>query len=552
MKKTLYNIKGASIVASLAATVLVGCRNDFDFESQYMQKLEYSYAKSFEKIYGEIDPDQSWDFSSSAKANGGTRAIGEISDPMVDTDWYYVEDGTLGYYQQQLKEGDSNKTKGKPFVITAPQRGFKIYPIYQGAASMVWDLHMVVEDSENSQDILVWEKHSNIENQLSDETLEYDADPTKKLSLYDGKNFYDEYGWNRNGETWYTTYQSYTLHDSHTEYLGGASWGGEEPGQKGWWENYECGWNTMQAKAIRTKGISFTGIPEGATISFYLKVWKSQEDKKDRNATAKQESSKNHMMIALPCSRPSNIDSNLEAILIGCEDNSGDDSDWDMNDLGLLVVGDHVEVVEDKKIITAKRYMVEDLGSTDDLDFNDVVVDLQIYQDVRFTTGINGDKTMELIGDPKQRAIVRCMGGTLDFDLFIGGTRILTKSEMSCDAESIVASEMYNTLPGPGNIDYYKEMVVADNISGWIPDDNNIAFRVHRKDAVIEISDYDSYNVYDTTVPGYTYIEFPRTGQVPYMMAFDISKKWRDERHMICRHWVEGTVNETDKCNQCE
>ena len=57
-----------------------------------------------------------------------------------------------------------------------------------------------------------------------------------------------------------------------------------------------------------------------------------------------------------------------------------------------------------------KRYLIEDLGSKDDFDFNDIVVDVK--QDIQ----------------GNQKAIIRAMGGTLDFTLKIGNTE-WTKSK---------------------------------------------------------------------------------------------------------------------------
>ena len=65
---------------------------------------------------------------------------------------------------------------------------------------------------------------------------------------------------------------------------------------------------------------------------------------------------------------------------------------------------DLIYVVSDNPAPIAKRYLIEDLGAKDDFDFNDIVVDV-IQDDAG-----------------KQKAIIRAMGGTIDFTLKIGNT----------------------------------------------------------------------------------------------------------------------------------
>ena len=73
----------------------------------------------------------------------------------------------------------------------------------------------------------------------------------------------------------------------------------------------------------------------------------------------------------------------------------------------------------------AKRYFIEDLGSKKDFDFNDIVVD--VYQ------AVNGS----------QKAIIRAMGGTIDFTLKIGDTE-WTKSVQGAAAGYQVGYDGYD------------------------------------------------------------------------------------------------------------
>lgn len=561
-----HKITTLVVGALLGATVTSCADKDFDWEAAKSQNPEYVFRSNFEKLVGEIDPNQSWDFSSVGK--NGTRAEGDIT-PVVADDWYYVDPKTLDYYHNELKEGDNNKAKGKSFSITVPQTGFAIVPIYQGAAAFRWNLHMVVqEDGKEPQDILVWEEHRDLQCQLTDETIEFDHNPSHKLSLLDDKkkNFANMWltrdGNNddkvkfqnafpesvldsdlfRKGDVWYSTKQAFGLHDSHTEYLGGATWAPSETGKDGWWENYDCGWNTTLAKAIRSKFITFEGLPVGANVYFYLDV---EHEVKEVWEKLSQESSLKGMMVALPdCPRPKNIDPKYEVLLIGCEDNSGDNSDWDMNDLGFMIIADRILMNE--KVEETKRYMVEDLGSLaeTDVDFNDIVVDFETYKTVSYNPI---ERTYEY-GEEQQRAIFRAMGGTLDFTFYVGDTKVVRKKEI----DGISIGQMLNTS---GEIEY-NEVYANIPLEGnpWKPEENNVWVKVMGRTMTDEqkkeqdIDDGITYGAIRKSmeegkmmvsyIDGSTIVGFPEKGQTPFIIAFDPSKQWRYERQAICQGWL--------------
>ena len=138
-----------------------------------------------------------------------------------------------------------------------------------------------------------------------------------------------------------------------------------------------------------------------------------------------------------------------------------------------------------------KRYFVEDLGSKDDFDFNDIVFD--VIDD-------NGS----------QECIVRAMGGTLDFTLKIGDTT-WTKSE-AADVKT-----MYNTQ---GNIEYDK-VLARFPVTGWNPNANNIS---------VEVKSNVSENVI-------VKIPFPKKGEVPMILAFKPVTNWQTERESLPEGW---------------
>lgn len=90
------------------------------------------------------------------------------------------------------------------------------------------------------------------------------------------------------------------------------------------------------------------------------------------------------MMFVLNCSAKTSIGHGIDTIMmiVACEDTNVS-SDNDMNDVVFMVYGKPyvpgVETIEEGTPITKKttvRYMIEDLGATDDFDFNDIVIDV--------------------------------------------------------------------------------------------------------------------------------------------------------------------------------
>lgn len=131
-----------------------------------------------------------------------------------------------------------------------------------------------------------------------------------------------------------------------------------------------------------------------------------------------------------------------------------------------------------------KRYMVEDLGGSDDFDFNDIVFDVCQYS------------------DNTQKCFVRALGGTLGISIKVGNS---TWSK----APTFENTEMLNTTAG--NVDYSKSLADFD-VTGWIPSRNNVSVTVTGKD-------------------GYTWeVVFPLKGEVPFIVATADGKEWMNER----------------------
>ena len=131
--------------------------------------------------------------------------------------------------------------------------------------------------------------------------------------------------------------------------------------------------------------------------------------------------------------------------------------------------------------IISKRYMVEDLGSVGDYDFNDIVFDV-------------------IDTDGKQECIVRALGGTLDISIKVGNS---TWSK----APTYNANQIINTK---APIDY-NGVYAKFEVTGWDYDANNVSVTVN--------------NGGETP---YT-IQFPANGTIPRMVAVKTTKNWMEE-----------------------
>lgn len=149
--------------------------------------------------------------------------------------------------------------------------------------------------------------------------------------------------------------------------------------------------------------------------------------------------------------------------------------------------------------------MIEDLGATDDFDFNDIVVDVTENTTVThhrtYKLDANGEKG-ELITDivtkteKSQSATVRHLGGVLPFTLKIGNTTIN-------DIEPQLGADVK----------------IKKNINGWIPEKNNISIEVKQKSgAVFEIT-------------------FPKAGEAPVIIAVEPDQEWMPERKSVPSSW---------------
>ena len=269
------------------------------------------YKTNFVNTYGEVDPDQSWDFSSNDEyfvipsAVAGTRAAmaGTRADEATYTmtksqNYYEVQQSTLNKMNEVFKEGNDNRSLGKPFAMTVPTNDFTIMPIFMGQSGGDFDLYMHVD---GIGEILVWRKWEDMQ------------------AKFKGKNGWQDLYTEKTVNTGSWFFPNYvTVRESTT--------GGK---------------NTVDATAIQSKYFTFHGLPAGANMYFYLKI---TQEASGYNTKGQALGSVNNYMREYKFGENDLTPTNLPGVedpevkIIGCEDASTNKGDNDFNDVVVDVV----------------------------------------------------------------------------------------------------------------------------------------------------------------------------------------------------------------------
>ncbi len=438
--------------------------NLFDNEAA-IEKQKAEYEANFVKKFGAIDPNQSWDFSSmtpSTSMVSTTRALTRVGDSYnadATEGQILIQKATIDWMSENMKAGINNVKKGKPFYLQVPQNSFTIVPIFQGTASYFWQLWMHVDGI--TEDKLIWSKGEKITYRTSETSTNWASPGTSNAGMN----------------------------------------------------------NAFEVKAPTYE---FANLPVNANMYFYLKVWNSYSDYKKNTINPRVLTSLDQMMLALiDCPRPTNVPEGNTVSIIGCEDNKS--GDYDYEDLVFMMYGNPappIQHVDEVIVGTTKRYMMEDLGATDDFDFNDVVVDVttdRVKKKIFYDIDANGSWTFnheEIIENLPQEAIVRAAGGTLDFTLTIGNTT-WTKS-----AKFPNYQEMLNT-GWQGSVISYGAELDKFEVSGYDPSTNNISVTVQGRGGSGDVM----------------VITFPKKGKAPMIIALDASNNWENERSSVPTGW---------------
>lgn len=483
--------KSLLVIGSMAVMGLSfsSCSEDVTFDGNAaFEQQKAQYEANFIKKFGPVDPKQTWDFSTmtpvyglpasgssvATRAASGSVTRGQLPNKLV------VDQTFIEWMHTNMKAGVNNCKKGNPFYLTASGKDFTIVPIFQGQATYYWELYMHVydENGENGEDIQVWKKGQELE-QMETSTSNWTAcGPTDKIA--------------------------------------------------------------DNAYAVRSPQFSFS-VPKNRNYYFYLLTWDTY-DKFTSNKphmSAIPSSLNSHMLSLEGFSKPSFVPEGNEAMIIGCEDKLKS-SDNDFEDLVFMMYSEELPETNFKEIEVrkTKRYLIEDLGSIDDFDFNDIVADMSIVwkEKVTLKYDANGgwveDESIEhqeIPGSRHQEAIVRALGGTINIRLLVGNTEIWQKEG------NYPITNMLNTGWGGTEINYNAVYAKISNKNAdgqdlwtWIPDENNIS-------VIVEYPEGGTNNSFGVQIISFQKEE----GKVPVIIAVDptINEGWRSERDPIDPSW---------------
>ncbi len=461
---------------AVLGAAFTSCSKDIAFDSEGVEKaaaekLNAEYRTNFEKKYGAINPSQTWDFAtmtpvyslpSTATRAGETPSTVEL----VSTGTFTIEGGegsVFDWLRKNMPAGQNHTQVGSPFKAVLSRNTFIVAPFYQGCASYFWELWVNI----NGKDYKIWEKYDNLLYQIKGD------DATNTWRKLDTKGL-------------------------------------------------PQGVTKVQAPTFTFKAT------EGSQLFFFMKVWTGGDaaHEKDPEGTGNNvkilSSLQNGNMRALQSMnglpKPANVPDDYFSYLIGCEDGA---PDGDFEDLGFLFFGPPIKEVEEVEVRETKRYMMEDLGTTDDFDFNDVVVDVsnvwtkKITRQENASTGEVAYHEEVIENSKRQEAIVRAAGGILDFTINIGSSS-WTKSEHLTPFD-----QMMNT--GIGKAIDYNAVLDQFNIENkdWNPETNNITVSV----------------VGRGNNEGVQVITFPKKGEAPMMIAVDPTWNWMSERQSVPDSW---------------
>lgn len=429
------------------AQAFMACSKTELFDSAVIEKdQKATFSENFEKKYGAIDPNQTWDFTKGIKL--GTRAGGITTETIEGLDFGFDAEGNMTKNKALFDDVSINlpsksRPKEDPSMLVAPGSSFVIYPI--SAQARWW--HTLYIKVGNNEPVAIYSKD------------------------------------------WGDVYANAPIVPIY------------------------C--NGMDVVAGNGKKVNMSGLkvnaPIGTPIEIYLDDLKTAGGRAITTLPTSKPGTSNGQAILVETNyKPEGINIPEDATItyLGIEDNSGSDSDWDYNDVVLAIIGTdplgETPITETEYIVSTnetKRYMVEDLGATDDFDFNDIVIDVAEITEVTHHVSKTADGTIESdeVSGTKtyQKAWLRHLGGTLPFQLTIGDTEL---------------PEMQGQLGANPNTEY--------DITGWIPNANNIKIRVVQRDNL-----------------GVFTIVFPKRGEAPMIIAVDPGQSWMPERQSVPNSW---------------
>lgn len=448
----------------MGTVLLAACQKD-DLGIREQEVFTSAYNREFTNTFGDVDPNQNWDAT--------TRALTSYESVASDDGWYYVENGTLTWFKNNMPEQKDNKSKVKSFTLTTTEATtFEIVPLYQGGADYNWTAKMFV----NGQSVWSWVKG-------------------------DGK--------------------------IEAKYSSNGNWTKVQNGNSS--DNKYA--KTEAATAVRSKS-QVIEVPANATIHFT--IWNHDNKPESKNTHTSMDGWIGQLNVATP-SNVTAVNPDYSAMIITCEaytiERTGNIltgiSYPDFNEVAFMLVGYVPQVVyEDEESITTttKRYMMEDFGSID-WDFNDVVVDVTVTERAKKHINTQTNEWVYIEGPTiTTTAKIAHLGGTYPVQVKVGDTT-LPKISDPLNHEQTEA-QLAGTFSGTATYghngtknDGWTPSAPAVTVEGFNPATNNVSIKVWKD--YNPGTEANSEKVWTTT--------FPEAGAKPFIIAVRSYDRWTEE-----------------------
>lgn len=515
------------------------------------------YAKNFESTFGTVNNDQTWDFTGNrgkitlpAKYGSGvTRATLDATEITITTneDWTYPGKAFYNAVNDVFKSEGIHKY-GLPSAMITNDKPFQLVPVYQGNCVNYWELWVTIGEGEDAPSYPILSKvRSNPSNPYiqSDRTADGNSDASDGgwTNLYRTANWSGSHGM-PSTEDW-----------TYTEYV--REYNNLFPNRTPMTEqefNASSDWRRVYG--VRSHAVEFN-IPANTPIFFYLVV--SKHDEHGNEWELKETSLKGDMLDMTPYvmslyegTKPSFIADNETFKILGMETNpeynliGRDDGSRDFCDIMFVLKGEKIpeilELVDEYDSTIEKRYLMEDLGSTFDFDFNDVVLDMKhiFHTTLNYNVVVDpdtGEEITELVGitvsNPKQTAKISHLCGTIPFKVYVGDYCL---GEFEGKGGGEIGTEGFspNANDPIYNFDLSSETLPEANRNPWDYLNNNIK---------LEAKSLTSDNMYFNDIP------FPKAGEVPMIIAVPVTQDWTLEQEQIPATWFTVPESSGDDTN---
>lgn len=453
-----------------------------------------AYGRNFIHTYGDIDPSVDWDFTDETplrrESFSMTRAGADELAKIVDDKGYFTVDKNMtSVIISQL----DNQITDKSFAFLIGENDcFDVFPVYitpKYTGRVKWALQMYVDNKgiiPVSQDSPGWGMGENV------------------------KAMYSANG----------VYQSFSN---------------------------SCAYNGdgLLSKSI----IRYANTSDKKLMHLSLVI--ANDNSTDQLAyRGSMQSSLHYQMRILDAPKPSGIGNSLETLFVACEAVDVDANLSSYNPLKrykslvLMIVGPRIPKVlyvrNDEQgrgwvdeSGSSKRYMIEDLGSASDFDFNDIVVDVEdggrstpVLLEQEIKPGTSAKLTSVSFGEPQvsaAHATLRFLCGTRPFRLYVGDSSFglvtdPTNQQQTCRQllnQELVGEATY--FGGSKGVVGWEPDTRID-VEGWTSTNNKVSVMVWPKGVVTD----------ENTTGGWT-AQFPKVGEVPFMMALPTSTQWSAE-----------------------